>query len=70
MTAITRNLYIDRLDEIFDKYNKTFHTAIKMKPADVNVDTYIDYGVEHNNKDSSFKVDVHVRMSKYKNVFA
>ena len=70
MTAITRNLYIVRLDEIFDKYNKTFHTAVKMKPADVNVDTYIDYGVEHNKKDPSFKVGVHVRMSKCKNVLA
>ena len=70
MTAITRNLYIVRLDEIFDKYNKTFHTAVKMKPADVNVDTYIDYGVKHNKKDPLFKVGVHVRMSKYKNVLA
>ena len=34
MTAVSKNLYINKLDEIVDKYNKTY-IAIKRKPADV-----------------------------------
>ena len=41
-----------------------------MKPANVKVDTYIDYDVEHNKKDLKFKVGDHVRISKYKNIFS
>ena len=33
-----------------------------MKPADVKVDTYIDYGVDHNEKDPKFKVGNHVNI--------
>ena len=40
-----------------------------MKPVDVKSNTYIDFGVENNDKDSKFKVVDHVRISKYKNVF-
>ena len=70
MTVVSKNVCIGRLDEIVDKYSKTYHRAINMKPLDVKVDTYIDYGVEHNGKDPKFKVGGHVRISKYKNTFA
>ena len=69
MTVVSKNVYIDKLDEIIDKYNKIYRT-IKMKPAGVKVGTYIYYGVEHNKKDPKFKVSDHVRTSKYKNIFA
>ena len=41
-----------------------------MKPVDVKDNTYIDFGKEINDKDSKFKIDDHVRISKYKNIFA
>ena len=41
-----------------------------MKPADVKDNTYIDFKKEFNDKDPKFKVDDHVRVSKYKNIFA
>ena len=70
MTSISKNVYIDKLDDIVDKYNNTYHTTIKMKPIDVKDNTYINANKEINNKDPKFKVGDHVRISKYKNIFA
>ena len=70
MTSISKNVYIDKLDDIVDEYNNTYHTTIKMKPADVKDNTYINADKEINNKDPKFKVGDHVRTSKYKNIFA
>ena len=63
-------MYIDKLDDIVDGYNNTYHTTIKMKPIDVKDNTYINTSKEINNKDPKFKVGDHVRISKYKNIFA
>ena len=70
MTAISKNVYIDKLDDIVNEYNNTCHRTIKMKPVDVKDNTYIDFKKEINDKDPKFKVDDHVRISKYKNIFA
>ena len=70
MTSISKNVYIDKLDNIVDEYNNTCHTTIKMKPIDVKGNTYINASKEINNKDPKFKVGDHVRISKYKNIFA
>ena len=70
MTSISKNVYIDKLDDIVDECNNTYHTTIKMKPIDVKDNTYINTCKEINNKDPKFKVGDHVRISKYKNVFA
>ena len=71
MTSISKNVYIDKLDDIVDEYNNTYHTTIKMKPFDVKDNTYINTSKEiNNNKDPKFKVGDHVRISKYKNIFA
>ena len=70
MTSISKNVYIDKLDDIVDEYNNTYHTTIKMKLADVRDNTYINADKEINNKDPKFKVGDHVRISKYKNIFA
>ena len=67
MTAISKNVYIDKLDDIVNEYNNTYHRTVKMKPVDVN--TYIDFSKELNDKDPKFKVGDNVRISKYKNVF-
>ena len=64
MTSISKNVYIDKLDDIVDKY-----ITIKMKPIDVKDNTYINADKEINNKDPKFKVGDHVRISKYKNIF-
>ena len=69
MTSISKNVYIDKLDDIVDEYNNTYHTTIKMKLADVKDNTYINADKEINNKDPKFKVGGHVRISKYKNIF-
>ena len=70
MTSISKTEYIDKLDEIVDEYNNKYHTTIKMKPIDVKDNTYINTDKEINNKDPKFKVGDHVRISKYKNIFA
>ena len=70
MTAITKNVYIDKLDDIVKEYNNKYHTSIKMKPVDVMDNAYIDFKKEIDNKDPKFKVGDHVSISKYKNVFA
>ena len=70
MTSISKNMYIDKLNDIVDKYNNTYRNTIKMKPIDVKDNTYINTDKEINNKDPKFKVGDHVRISKYKNIFA
>ena len=70
MTSISKNVYIDKLDDIVDEYNNTYHTTIQMKPIDVKDNTYIDTSKKINNKDPKFKVGDRVRTSKYKNIFA
>ena len=70
MTSTSKNVYIDKLDDIVKEYNNTYHTSIKMKPVDVKDNTYIDFKKEINNKDPKFKVGDHVRISKYKNILA
>ena len=61
-----KKVYIDKLDDIVNEFNNTYHRAIKMKPVDVNDNTYIDFEKEVNNKDPKFKIGDHVRISKYK----
>ena len=70
MTSISKNVYIDKLDDIVNEYNNTYHRKIKLKPIDVKGNTYIDFGKDVNDKDSKIKVGDHVRISKYKNSFA
>ena len=67
---MSRNVYIDKLENIVNKCNNTYHSTIKMKPVDVRSNTYIDYSKEINNKDPKFKISDFVRISKYKNIFA
>ena len=41
MTSVSKNVYIDKLDDIVNKYNNTYHSTIKMKPFDVKSNTYL-----------------------------
>ena len=68
MASVSKNVYIDKSDDMVNKYNNTYHSTIKMKPVDAN--TYIDSSKEINGKDPKFKIVDIVRISKYKNIFA
>ena len=70
MTAVSKNVYFDVLDNILNKYNNTVHGSIKMKPTDVTSDSYAEYNGDSNVTKPKFKVGDHVRISKYKNIFA
>ena len=70
MTAISKNVYFNVLDDIVDKYNNTVHRTIKMKPNDVTGDSYAEYNENSNKKDPKLKFGDHVRISKYKSIFA
>ena len=70
MTSILKNVHIDKLDDIVNECNNTYHRRIKMKPVDAKDNTYIDFRKEVNDKDPKFKVGDHVRISKCKNIFA
>ena len=69
MTSVSKIVYVDKLDDTVNKYNKTYHSTIKVKPVAVKLDAYIDSSKEVNNIDPKFKVGNVVRISKYKNDF-
>ena len=64
MTAISKNVYFNVLDDIVDKYNNTKNEIY------VTGDSYAEYNENSNKKDPKFKVGDHVRISKYKSIFA
>ena len=75
MSAISKNVYFDVLDDIVNKYNNTVHRTVKMKPTEVTNDYYAEYNEHpmelHSNKKSpKFKVGGNVRISKYENISA
>ena len=70
MTSISKNMYINKLDDMVNKYNNTYHCTIKMKPVGLSSSKCIDLYNKNNKEDPKFKVDDHVRISKYKNIFA
>ena len=64
-------MYIDKLDgKLINKYNNIYHRTIKIKPTDLKPSMYIDFNKEGNKEGLKFKVGDHVRISKYKNIFA
>ena len=71
MTAISKNLYFDDLDDIVEQMlTVELLKTMNMKPIDVKSDSFAEYNEESNEKDPKFKVGDHVRISKFKNVFA
>ena len=63
MTAISKNIYLDVLDDVVNKYNNTVHRT-KMKPIDVISNSYAEYNESLNKKDPKFRFGDHVRISK------
>ena len=64
MASISNNVYTDKLDDIVNKYNNTYHRTIKMKSVDAKTVTYIDSSKEINHKDPKFKIGDIVRISE------
>ena len=56
MSSISKNVYIDKLDQIVHKYNNTYRRNIKIKPVDVKDNIYIDFDKQINDEDPKFKV--------------
>ena len=69
MTSVSKNMYIDKLDDIVGEYNNTHHGTINVKPVDVKDHTYVDFKKKVNDRDPKFKVGDHARISKYKTIF-
>ena len=74
MTSLSKFVYIDKLDDIVNEYNNTYHRTFKMKPVDVKDNKYIDSMElrsikQVNDSNHKFRVGDHVRISKYKNIF-
>ena len=61
MTSISKNVYIDKLDDIANKYSNIYHSAIKMKPLDVKSNTILTL-LKINDKDPKFKIGDIVRI--------
>ena len=67
---LCQKMFFYALDDIVDKYNNTYHNSIRMKPIDVKSGNYAKYNVDSNAKDAKFKISDHVRILKYKKIFA
>ena len=70
LISTSKNVYIDKLYDIMNKYSNTYHRTIKLKTVDVTSSTYIDFNEKNNKEDPKFKVGHNVRISRYKNIFA
>ena len=65
MTSVSKNIYIDKLDDIGNKYNNTYDSTIQMKRADVKSNTYIESSQKINDKNPKFKL---VILLEYQNI--
>ena len=70
MTSMSKSVYIDKLDDIVNKHNNTYHRVNKRKPVNVKSSTNIDFDKENNKESPKFKIGDNVRISKYKSIFA
>ena len=65
MISVSKNVYIDKLDDIVNKYNNTYQETIKMEPVYVKSSIFIDFNKGNNKEGPKFKVDDHLRTSKF-----
>ena len=65
-----KNVSVDKLDDIVNKYNNTYHSTIKMKHVDVKSITHSDCSKETNDKEPKFKIGDIFRISKFENIVA
>ena len=69
MTSVSKNVQIDKLHGIINKYNNTYHSTIKMKSGDITSSTYHVLSIANKYKDPKFQIGEYVTISKYKNIF-
>ena len=69
MTSLSKNVCIDELDDIANKYNNTYHRTIKIKPVDVTSSISIDVNKENNKESPKVKIGHNVKISEYRNIF-
>ena len=62
-------MYIEKLDDIVNKYNNTYHSTMKMRLVDAKSSTYIYFNEENNKEDPKFEVGDHVQISNNQNIF-
>ena len=70
MTAMSKKVYFDVLEDILDKYNKTYHTATRMNPVDVKFGSFTEYSVDSNAKKAKVEMGNHVKTAKCESIFA
>ena len=66
MTSVSKNVYTDKLDDIVNKHNNTYHSTNKMKPVDIISSAYIDFNKENNKEHIIFKVCDSVKKTSHK----
>ena len=62
----TKNVCIDKLDDIVHICSNRYHSTIKMKPVQANSSSYTHFAIENNNKKPKSKVDDDVGILEYK----
>ena len=67
MTAVSKNVYFNILNDIVAKCNNAYHKTIKMKHIDVNTDSHVEYNIDSKKKGPKFQVGDHVRI-KFQNI--
>ena len=68
MAAVSKNVYINKLDDIINKYNNTYHRAIKIKPIDVKDVTHVDFIKEFDEEYLKLMINLKlVVMSEFQN---
>ena len=68
MTSVSENVYIDKLYDIFNKYNNAYHSTIKMKPVNVKSSIYIDFNKENNKGGPKFKIGEYQKIARISNI--
>ena len=68
MTALSKNVCFNILNDTVYKYNNTLHRTIKMKPADVTSDYFVECNEKSNEKDSKFKIAGHEEFQSIKKI--
>ena len=64
MTSVSKNVYTSKLNDTVNKYKKNYHSTTEMKPDDVNSTTYINFGINYDDKNLKFKIGKHLKISK------
>ena len=66
ITSVSKDMYIDKLNDIVSKYNNTYHRSIKVKPVDAKPKAYNDFSKGINDEHPKFKIGNIVGISKKK----